>query len=73
MLLEPSLKFIILKDNNACLNNPCLNGGTCTTTGTGTTYICSCRPGFAGTTCQICKNIQPNKSLIKKVLINLIF
>ena len=43
------------KDNNACQNNPCLNGATCAVTGTGNTYICTCRSGYSGTNCQICK------------------
>ena len=37
---------------NPCANNPCLNSGTCSVTGS--TYTCSCLPGYSGTNCQIC-------------------
>lgn len=43
-------------DNNACQNSPCLNGGTCQVTGSGTTYVCTCRSSYSGTNCQICNN-----------------
>lgn len=46
-------------DTNACENKPCLNGGTCTPTGTGSTFICSCNSGYSGTYCQICKPSKP--------------
>ena len=36
---------------NSCSLSPCLNGGTCTSTGT-TTFTCACQSGFYGTTCQ---------------------
>lgn len=45
----------ILIVNNACSNTPCLNEGTCQTTGIGSTYICICKTGYSGTNCQICK------------------
>jgi len=38
---------------NACFNNPCQNGATCTNTGN--SYICTCPSGYSGTNCQICK------------------
>jgi len=38
---------------NACFNNPCLNGATCTTSGN--SYVCSCPQFYSGTNCQICK------------------
>jgi len=41
------------KVSNACSNNPCLNGATCTTTGTASTYFCNCPSGYSGTNCQI--------------------
>ena len=38
--------------DDPCLDpNPCLNGGTCTTTGN-TTYICICADGFEGSNCE---------------------
>ena len=47
--------FIIYQDN-PCFNNPCLNGATCQTTGTGSSsYICICAQYYSGATCQICK------------------
>lgn len=36
---------------NACSFSQCLNGGTCTVTGT-TTFSCTCASGYSGTTCQ---------------------
>lgn len=44
------------KDTNACSNIPCLNGATCSATGTGSTYVCNCVSGYSGTNCQICKH-----------------
>ncbi|XP_010640070.1 hepatocyte growth factor activator [Fukomys damarensis] len=39
--------------HTACLNSPCLNGGTChLIVGTGTS-ICACPPGYAGRLCNI--------------------
>lgn len=37
---------------NACFNNPCLNGGTCTTSGN--SYVCTCPTFYSGINCQIC-------------------
>ncbi|KAL8599967.1 hypothetical protein ACOMHN_038966 [Nucella lapillus] len=37
---------------NYCFNNPCLNNGMCTNTGTGVGYTCSCRNGYYGTRCE---------------------
>ena len=33
---------------NSCLSTPCLNGGQCTPTGTGSTYTCNCSGGYSG-------------------------
>ena len=38
---------------NACVNNPCKNGGACFTTGPGN-YNCSCTSQFAGDNCELC-------------------
>ena len=35
-----------------CARNPCLNGGSCTSTFTGE-YTCNCITGFKGENCQI--------------------
>ena len=40
--------------SNACSTSPCLNGGTCQVTGTGSTFSCQCAAGYSGTNCQIC-------------------
>jgi hypothetical protein len=44
----------IYTDTNACSTGPCLNGATCTPTGTGSTYSCNCPAAYSGTNCQIC-------------------
>jgi hypothetical protein len=55
--------------DNACINNPCLNGGTCQTQGN--QYICFCAQYYSGATCQFCKiNIR---FLIPIAFINKIF
>lgn len=36
---------------NLCYSNPCANGGQCVRREGG--YTCVCRPGFAGTDCQL--------------------
>ena len=41
----------IFSDISACRFNSCLNGGTCTSYGNGTTY-CECVGGFVGSLCQ---------------------
>ena len=35
----------------ACTSNPCENGGTCTDTSVNT-FVCSCRDGYFGVTCE---------------------
>jgi hypothetical protein len=40
--------------SNACsANAQCQNGGTCTPTGSGTTYTCSCAAGYSGANCDL--------------------
>ena len=39
---------------NACFNNPCLNGATCQSTGSGS-YVCLCPIQYTGVNCQTCK------------------
>ncbi len=50
IIIKPNL------DSNACSNNPCLNRATCTVTGTGSTYTCTCASGYTGNNCQTSKN-----------------
>lgn len=43
----------VCPDLNYCTHHkPCMNGATCSNTGQGS-YTCSCRPGFAGASCEI--------------------
>ena len=58
------------KDNNACNNNPCLSGGTCTATGSGATYECSCLSGYSGTNCDKCKIIIIDQLEINRISCN---
>ena len=46
-----TMNVVFSSTANACSFNQCLNGGTCTVTGT-TTFTCTCPTGFSGTTCQ---------------------
>jgi len=41
----------LLRSVNPCYTNPCVNGGTCTSVNGGTSYTCSCPPGYFGSTC----------------------
>ncbi|XP_033117558.1 fibropellin-1-like [Anneissia japonica] len=45
---------------NACSNNPCLNGGACSLSGS--SFACQCPTGFSGTICQTTTTqpCQPN-------------
>ncbi|XP_071944831.1 basement membrane-specific heparan sulfate proteoglycan core protein-like [Antedon mediterranea] len=36
-----------------CEDNPCLNGGVCSESGTEVGYQCSCNPGFVGDNCEL--------------------
>ena len=36
--------------SNLCDSDPCLNGGTCTSSPDG--FVCSCTPGFTGLWCE---------------------
>lgn len=38
--------------SNPCSPNPCLNGGTCQPTNTGS-FMCLCLPGYEGYCCEI--------------------
>ena len=52
------LNIFNIKNNlidNACYNNPCLNGATCLTNGN--TYTCTCVQYYSGTNCQTCRHL----------------
>ena len=57
-----TLKSQFISNYNSCNNSPCLNGGTCTTTGT--SYTCACTSFYYGTNCQI-RKLCPLKQLGK--------
>jgi len=60
--------------DNACYNNPCLNGATCQSFGK--SYTCNCAQSYSGTNCQICKKRKKEifyLSNIKKFLNNKIW
>ncbi|KAJ7379698.1 Basement membrane-specific heparan sulfate proteoglycan core protein [Desmophyllum pertusum] len=41
-----------LEDCDVCETRPCKNGGTCRETTGAWGFVCSCRPGYSGRTCQ---------------------
>jgi hypothetical protein len=41
-----------------CDSNPCINSGVCNVVGS--TYTCTCPPGYTGSTCET--NIRPGKN-----------
>jgi len=55
--------MIFLTKVNPCFNNPCLNGATCSTSGS--TYACLCPQFYSGTNCQTCKCIFLNNNELK--------
>lgn len=82
-MLQQFLVSVILKNINetnsirtslilaSCDSNPCRNAGTCTVSGTGNTYTCTCAPGYTGNNCEI--NIRPGKTLIDLFIVILLF
>ena len=60
---------------NVCASNPCRNGGTCRSSGSG--YTCSCISGWTGTRCESGKdynltNVMRNISVLSIVIIRYI-
>ncbi|CAH3182215.1 unnamed protein product, partial [Porites lobata] len=45
------MKSVGLDDCEVCQTRPCKNGGTCTEVAGDRGFICTCRPGFSGRTC----------------------
>ena len=45
---------VLIVDVDECSSNPCLYGGTCTDKVDG--YVCECRDGCVGDTCQVSKS-----------------
>ena len=41
-----------IKSHPLCINNPCLNGGSCQVNQEGTKPECVCSPGFVGNKCE---------------------
>ncbi len=54
--------FILLGD--ACIPNPCQNGGSCIFEESTGSFRCTCPPGYTGRTCDIGK-------LIKTIIVNI--
>jgi len=71
ILKTKDLLLKLLLDSNACSTNPCLNGATCTATGSGSSYTCTCAAGYSGTNCQICNIINYFTNKLEKDKINL--
>ena len=46
------------EDRNECLDNPCLNGGTCVNRETNERYKCACTTGFSGANCELMQEEQ---------------
>ncbi|KAK7065275.1 hypothetical protein SK128_012047 [Halocaridina rubra] len=42
-----------VQPTNWCLNNPCVNGGSCTQYPGSFTYTCVCQPGYTGRNCEV--------------------
>ncbi len=40
-------------DVDACMPDPCVNGGMCEDVVGGPGYTCSCPPGYTGTNCEV--------------------
>ncbi len=46
------------EDRNECLDNPCINGGTCINRDTNERYTCICPGGFSGSNCELMQEEQ---------------
>jgi EGF-like domain len=46
------------EDRNECLDNPCINGGTCINRDTNERYTCICPSGFSGSNCELMQEEQ---------------
>ena len=52
IIFTPDHIVVLYIESNACDSDPCLNGGTCTSSDDNT-YNCSCGLGFSGSRCEI--------------------
>lgn len=52
MFLKQFILILLSYIVTPCSGNPCMNNGTCTVTGSGSTYFCMCANGFSGTNCE---------------------
>ena len=46
------------EDRNECLDNPCLNGGSCLNKDNTERYKCQCTAGFSGANCELMQEEQ---------------
>ena len=46
------------EDRNECLDNPCLNGGSCMNKDNTERYKCACTAGFSGANCELMQEEQ---------------
>nr|XP_054759394.1 protein crumbs-like [Lytechinus pictus] len=67
---DTDLANYILKchTGNACLNNPCLNGGSCVEDNFGS-YYCYCERGFDGKSCDILAQVLTRSNNGKQILL----
>ena len=63
LILSLQQKSLIL-DIDECASDPCTNNGTCTDRING--FVCSCLPGYTGSTCKISKRYRSNNTELTK-------
>lgn len=53
--LKQTSSCFVVSHQSPCLNDPCLNGGTCYSVRGQYDFKCTCPPGLQGKLCNICK------------------